>query len=170
MGARVLEVACGTGRNFTYIERRMGPAGHLVGFDYSQEMLQAARDLCRRRGWSNVELVQGDAAALEVGDEPFDAVVSVLGISAVPDYRAALRRCHQVLRPQGTLSICDAQLFPGALRVLNPLVRAIYTRGAAWHPDRDLPGDIRDIFGNVSITTFNRGSFFVATAQKTASP
>ena len=129
--ARVLEVACGTGRNFPYIEDRIGPGGQLVGFDYSHEMLAAARDFGMRRGWSNIEFVQGDAAVLDVGSQPFDAVVSVLGISAVPDHLAALRRCRDILRSGGVLAVCDARLFSGALAVFNPLVRAIYGRGAA---------------------------------------
>jgi demethylmenaquinone methyltransferase/2-methoxy-6-polyprenyl-1,4-benzoquinol methylase len=169
-GARVLEVACGTGRNFRYIEDRIGLGGRLVGFDYSDEMLSAAGDLSRRHGWSNVELVQGDAAVLDIGDEPFDAVVSVLGISAVPDYTAALERCRAVLRPGGVLSVCDAQLFSGAMRVLNPIVRAAYTRGAAWNPDRDIPEDMQRIFGNVSVETFNLGTFFVATSTREPVP
>lgn len=168
-GARVLEVACGTGRNFRYIENRIRHRGRLVGFDYSREMLAAAREICRRRGWSNVDLVQGDAAVLDVGEEPFDAVLSVLGLSAVPDYVAALERCRAVLRPGGTLSVCDAQLFPGRLRMLNPLVRAAYTRGAAWNPDRDIPGQMRRIFGNVLVETFNLGTFFVATSTRAPS-
>ena len=165
-GGRVLVVACGTGRTFRHIQRRIGPEGRLVGFDYSKEMLEAAGELCRRRGWSNVELVQGDAALLDVGDEPFDAAISVLGISAIPDHVAALERCREVLRPGGVLSVCDARFFSGALRLLNPLVRAVYVSGAAWAPDRDIPEDMRRVFGDVRVETWNLGTFFVATSRK----
>ena len=165
-GARVLEVACGTGRNFRTIEDLIGAEGHLVGFDYSREMLSAARGLAERRGWSNVEFVQGDAAVLDVGDEPFDAAVSVLGISAIPDYLSALQRCHDVLRPGGVLSVCDARLFTGGLSFLNPIVRPLYERLAAWRPDRELSRDMRRIFGNVSVEAFNAGTFFVGTSKK----
>lgn len=167
-GARVLEVACGTGRNFQYIEERIGPEGRLVGFDLSPEMLSSARDLSRRSGWSNVELVQGDAAVLDVGPEPFDAVLSILGISVVPDFVAALERCHALLHPGGILSICDALLFDGALRVLNPAVRALYEPSTGWRPERNVPDAMRSIFGNVSVETFNLGTFFVATSVKSA--
>jgi len=165
-GDRVLEVACGTGRNFRYVEQRIGPKGRLVGLDYSDEMLAAARDLSRQRGWSNVKLVQGDAAILDVGDEAFDAVVSVLGMSAIPDYVAAIERCRDVLRPGGVLSICDARPFTGALRIINPLVRAVYTSSAAWDPNRDMPAQMHRVFGNVSVTSLNLGTFFFAASQK----
>lgn len=165
-GDRVLEVACGTGRNFSYLVEAIGPRGQLVGFDYSQEMLDAAGHLCRRRGWQNVSLVKGDAAELDIGDGGFDAVLSVLGISAIPDYQGALERCKEVLRPGGVLSVCDGRLFAGRLRVLNPLVRTIYRRWAAWDPSKDILATMREVFGNVTVEDLNRGTLFIATSIK----
>ena len=40
---RVLDYACGAGANFPYIMEKMGPTGHLVATDYSQEMLDSAK-------------------------------------------------------------------------------------------------------------------------------
>ncbi|MBZ0270899.1 class I SAM-dependent methyltransferase [bacterium] len=169
-GARVLEVGCGSGRNFPYIEELIGPTGRLVGFDYTEAMLDAARALVARRGWENVELVQGDAAVLDLGDEPFDGVLSALAMSVMPDLAAVLRRCRDVLRPGGTLAVCDASLFSGALRIFNPLVRAVYVRLTAWNPDRDIPAAMRSVFGNVSVERFNAGTFIIATSTKDADP
>ncbi|MGM0578854.1 MAG: methyltransferase domain-containing protein [Myxococcota bacterium] len=163
-GDRVLEVGCGTGRNFPHVEEQIGPGGSLVGFDYSPEMLASARDLADRRGWDNVRLVQGDAARLEV-DGPFDAVLAVLSLSAVPDHLAALERIREVLRAGGTLSVCDARPFPSAPSWLNRLVRAVYEPGAGWNPDRDLVADVRAVFGHATVRTFNLGSFVLLTAE-----
>jgi ubiquinone/menaquinone biosynthesis C-methylase UbiE len=165
-GARVLEVAAGTGRNFSYIEDVIGPEGTLVALDYSGEMLDAAKALAARRGWHNIEFVQGDASRLEVGAAPFDAVLCVLGFSAMPGHLVALRRCRDVLRARGVLSVCDARPFSGLLSMLNPLLRAIYVPTTGWHPDRDVARDMEQVFGNVATETFNAGTFFVAWAQK----
>jgi phosphatidylethanolamine/phosphatidyl-N-methylethanolamine N-methyltransferase len=165
-GDTVLEVGCGTGRNFRRLQRAIGAEGRLVGFDYSGEMLAAAGRLCRRRGWRNMTLVQGDAADLDLGEGGFDGVLAVLAISAIPGYRQALERCRELLRPGGVLSVCDARLFPGRLSFLNPLVRALYTWGAAWDPSKDLPAAIEEVFGNVEVEDFNLGSFFIAAAVK----
>lgn len=167
-GARVLEVACGSGRNFPYLEAILGPSGTLVGFDFSREMLAAARGLAVRRGWHNIELVQGDAAVLAVPGGPFDGVVSVLGMSAIPDHVRALERCREVLRPGGVLSVCDARPLRGALRPFNPLVGAVYRRWAAWNPDRDLADDARRVFGNVAVESFKGGAFFIIRSRKEA--
>lgn len=165
-GARVLEVCCGTGRNFEPVEDRIGPSGRLVGFDYSPEMLGAAGDLAKRRGYENVELVQGDAAVLDVGDARFDAVFSVLGLSAVPDAARAIERCREVLREGGVLSVCDARLPGGPASVGAPLLRAVYGRLAAWNPDQDLVAHLRRTFGEVHVETMNLGTFFIATATR----
>ena len=51
-GDRVLEIGCGTGRNFPYLREAVGPGGRVYGVDLSAGMLARARALCRRRRWS----------------------------------------------------------------------------------------------------------------------
>ncbi len=165
-GDRVLEVACGSGRNFPYIIEAVAKDGTIIGFDYSQDMLNAAKQLCKRNSWNNIMLVQGDAAQLNITEKNFDGVVSVLGISAVPGWEKALDRCYDVLRPGGRLVVCDACLFTGFLKVFNPLVRLIYSKFAAWDPSKNIPGKMKEIFLNVKVETFNLGTFFIAIAVK----
>lgn len=130
-------------------------------------MLRAAEQLCQRRGWRNVTLLQGDAAELDVGEGGFDGVLAVLAMSAIPGHRQALERSRGLLRPGGVLSVCDARLFAGRLAPLNPLLEAAYTRWAAWDPAKDLPADMRETFGNVlEIENLNLGTFFIATSVK----
>ncbi len=164
-GDGILEVACGNGRNSPYVLAVIGERGTLVGLDYSPEMLAAARRLSERRGWKNVRLVEGDAALLQVG-EGFDGVFSVLGISAIPAWERALVRCQEVLRRGGVLVVCDARPFRGPLRFLNPLIKAVYSRFAAWDPEKDISGKMREIFGNVRVETHNLGTFFIAKSVK----
>lgn len=167
-GDKVLEVACGSGRNFSYLTEAVGKNGRVVGFDYSQEMLDAAKRLCRKNKFENVKLVQGDAAELEIDFENFDGVLSVLGISAVPEWEKALKRSYEVLCQGGRLVVCDACLFSGFLRVLNPLVRFVYSKFAAWDPSKNIPEKMKEIFGNVEVDKFNFGTFFIAVAVKCA--
>jgi len=42
-GQTVLDIACGTGRNFPLILEKIGPTGRLVGVDYTDAMLARAR-------------------------------------------------------------------------------------------------------------------------------
>lgn len=166
LGDKALEVACGSGRNFSFIIEAIGKEGGLLGFDYSQEMLDAAEKLCRQKNWNNVKLIQGDAAELKIREKDFDGIISVLGVSAVPGWERALQRCYDVLKPGGVLVACDARLFEGGLRFLNPLVKLVYSRLAAWDPSKNIPEKIKAIFGNLEIENLNFGTFFIAKAIK----
>lgn len=164
-GDRVLELGCGTGRNLDALVRRVGTEGYVLGVDMSEDMLAAARILVRRRAWQNVELLRADATTLDVDPGTWDAVVGVLAMSVVPDHLAVLRLCRALLRPGGTMVICDARPFRGRLGALNPLVRALYVDSTRWHPERDLVAALREVFGEVEVHTFNRGTFIVARAS-----
>src|ERR1700754_3872457 len=56
-GEVILDVGCGSGRNFDQIQRRIGPNGRLIGIEPSPEMLAQARALVERRGWKKVDLI-----------------------------------------------------------------------------------------------------------------
>ncbi len=165
-GNAVLEVACGSGRNFSYLVEAVGKEGSIVGFDYSQEMLSAAKHVCKKKKWENIALIQGDAAQLEIGKNNFDGIVSVLGISAVPGWEKALTRCYDLLCPGGKLVVCDARLFSGHLKILNPLVKAVYAKFAAWDPAKNIPEKMDEIFGNIELEYLNFGTFFIAASMK----
>mgnify|MGYP001593854459 FL=1 len=165
-GNKALEVACGSGRNFPYLVEAVGKEGLILGFDYSQEMLDAAKQVCEQNDWNNIKLVQGDAAQLKIAENNFDGVVSVLGISAIPDWEKALDRCHDILRPGGKLVVCDARLFTGFLKIINPMVRQIYSKLAAWDPSKNIPEKMKEIFGNVEVENLNLGTFFIAVSVK----
>ncbi len=166
MGGKAIEVACGTGRNFRYLMESLGDKGKLIGFDYTQAMLDAAKELCKEKQWKNIELIQGDAAELRVTDFNFDGILSVLGISAIPNWERALRRCKDLLRVGGIISICDAQLFGGGQSIFNPIVKIVYSNLAAWDPSKNIPSKLKEIFGNISIETYNYGTIFIATSIK----
>ena len=165
-GDKVLDVACGTGRNFPYLVDKVGPEGKVVGFDYTREMLDAAERLCNKKGWRNVKLVQGDATELDVRETNFDGAMSVLGISAIPGYERALGRVKDVLRPGGVLSVLDARLFSGPLSILNPIVKQVYGSWAVWDYSKDIPEKMNEIFGNVQVGSFNFGTMYIAVSMK----
>lgn len=165
-GGRVIEVACGNGRNFPYIIGSIGAEGTLLGFDYSQEMISSAEKFCMKKKWRNVKLMQGDAAQLHIGGKKFDGVLSILGISAIPSWEAALQRCHAILKVGGKLCVCDARPFRGILKFFNPLIKIIYSKFAAWDPSKNIPEKMKEIFGNVEVEDFNAGTMFIAVSTK----
>jgi ubiquinone/menaquinone biosynthesis C-methylase UbiE len=106
-GMRVLDFACGAGANFPFIMDKIGPTGQLVATDYSQPMLDAARQqFIVGKGWRNIELVQADAAEMSF-DEPFDVVLCTMGLAVIPRWQDALQRGWELVRPGGVLGIGD---------------------------------------------------------------
>lgn len=105
-GASVLDVGCGTGLNISYIEDAVGAEGDITAFDFSPEMLAVAERRCRRKGWRNVTLVEGDAAALDLGRQ-FDAVLFSFSIAMIPDWERSLERAATHLKPGGRMVLWD---------------------------------------------------------------
>ncbi|GAA1076753.1 class I SAM-dependent methyltransferase [Nocardiopsis composta] len=117
----VLEVAVGTGRCLPFY-----PGGvRLCGLDLSPGMLARARRRARAAPFP-VVLVEGNAERLPFRGAAFDTVVCVLGLSGIPDDRAALREMHRVLRPGGRLLLLG-HIASGAaaVRLLQRAVQAL---------------------------------------------
>src|SRR5690606_28671557 len=80
-GDRVLEVGVGTGINLG-----LYPKGcEVTGIDFSEQMLEKARERVARKQIRNARLLQMDAADLKFADSSFDIVYAPYVISVVPD-------------------------------------------------------------------------------------
>ena len=101
-GDRVLEVGCGTGRNFPLLCDAVGPSGRVYGVDLSAGMLSKIELLRARHGWTNVHLTQGDAADYKA-PEPLDGVLFGLSLNTMPHHLDVLRRAWAQLKPGARL-------------------------------------------------------------------
>lgn len=147
-GDRVLEVGCGSGRNFPGIEQRIGPGGTLVGVDLSRGMLARAERLVRRRGWGNVELVCGDAERA-LPTDPVHAVLFCFSYSTMRERARILAAAWDRLAPGGRLVITDARLRPGwPRRVLGRLSVWMSERSLLGRPDTDPERDLARLAGS----------------------
>jgi ubiquinone/menaquinone biosynthesis C-methylase UbiE len=90
-GDRVVDIACGTGLNFPLIEQVIGPDGRIVGVDLTDAMLAQAQRRIDTNGWSNISLVQADAAEFAFPTE-VDAILSTYALSQVPECADVIAR------------------------------------------------------------------------------
>jgi ubiquinone/menaquinone biosynthesis C-methylase UbiE len=98
-GARVLDVATGTGLVALAAAHIVGPTGRVVGVDFSAQMLEEANQKLSQTDLQNVQFVQGDAENLEFPDSSFDAVLCASSLFFVPDMARAAREFQRVLKP-----------------------------------------------------------------------
>jgi demethylmenaquinone methyltransferase/2-methoxy-6-polyprenyl-1,4-benzoquinol methylase len=105
-GADALDVCCGTGDLALALRRRIGPDGRVVGCDFSEPMLDLARQKSGEEGLA-VEFGWADALDLPYGDKSFDAVTVGFGARNLADLEKGLAEMARVLRPGGRLAILE---------------------------------------------------------------
>jgi demethylmenaquinone methyltransferase/2-methoxy-6-polyprenyl-1,4-benzoquinol methylase len=137
-GGTVPEVGCGSGVNFPFLVRAVGPAGQVVGVDLSPDLIAAASARVRRRGWPRVRLIELAAESLRL-DEKFDALL-LFAMHDVFTSPAGLDRCLAHVRPGGRVVAVGPVLAAGRPgRVLNPVLGAVFRRFAVSSLDRYQP-------------------------------
>jgi demethylmenaquinone methyltransferase/2-methoxy-6-polyprenyl-1,4-benzoquinol methylase len=113
-GNQVLDVCTGTGDLVTTLLKHVGPAGRVVGVDFSEEMLTVARN--RFSPLPQAEFVQGDALNLPFDDNRFDGAIVSFGLRNVVDIPRAVQEMARVVRPGGwvvNLDTCPKPKMPG---------------------------------------------------------
>jgi SAM-dependent methyltransferase len=125
-GARVLDVACGTGPFTRDFARAVGADGLVVGIDVSETMLtRAVRDTRDSGLEDRVAYVRGDASKLAFRDQSFDAVCCFAAIHLFADPLRALDRMTAVLDDGGRIAIfTSARGRTGPMRTFEALIQA----------------------------------------------
>jgi S-adenosylmethionine-diacylgycerolhomoserine-N-methlytransferase len=128
-GMRVLEVACGTGRNMAKV-RKSWPGVRLFGLDISEEMLKNAR----RALGEDAVLAAGDACAFDakalLGEDGFDRIILSYSLSMIPDWEGALDHAAAQLAPGGELHVVD---FGDLSGLPGPLEKGLHAWLAKFH-------------------------------------
>jgi arsenite methyltransferase len=107
VSAVVLDIGCGAGTDLLLAGRRIGPQGRAIGVDMTAAMRDRAMAGADAAGLTNIEVHDGDAARLPVGDATVDIVISNGVLNLVPDKPAAVREIARVLKPGGRAQIAD---------------------------------------------------------------
>jgi len=102
-GARALDVATGTGDLALELATRVGPAGEVVGVDFSEKMLE----LARAKAGSRVRFESGNALALDYPDDQFDAATVGFGARNFSDLERGLAEMTRVVRPGGRVVVLE---------------------------------------------------------------
>jgi len=102
-GARVLDLACGTGNVSIPLARR---GAVVTGLDIAPNLLEEARERAAREGLP-IRFDEGFAEMLPYPDGSFDVLVSMFGIMFSPLPDAVASEMARVLRPGGLLALAN---------------------------------------------------------------
>jgi demethylmenaquinone methyltransferase/2-methoxy-6-polyprenyl-1,4-benzoquinol methylase len=125
-GDAAIDVATGTGKVAADLQRQVGPAGRALGVDISPGMIEVARRRFESR--PGLEFVVGDALALPVPDDTFDAATIAFGMRNLPDYGRGFAELARAVKPGGRV-LC--------LEIARP--RSRLARVLRWWFDRVVP-------------------------------
>jgi demethylmenaquinone methyltransferase/2-methoxy-6-polyprenyl-1,4-benzoquinol methylase len=106
-GDSALDVCCGTGDLALALADRVAPGGSVVGCDFSEPMLDLAREKAAARGVAGARFEWADALALPYDAGRFDAVTVGFGVRNLADLDRGLREMARVLRPGGRLVVLE---------------------------------------------------------------
>lgn len=107
-GAKVLDIAGGTGDLAAKFAQRVGPEGEVVLADINESMLRVGRDKLIDRGLGHrVKYVQANAECLPFPDNHFDVITIAFGLRNVTDKDAALASMQRILKPGGKLLVLE---------------------------------------------------------------
>lgn len=104
LGARALEIGCGTG----WVTRTLAKwpsVAHAFGIDPSPVFIERARQLAA--DIPNIAFEEADGRSLTLASESFDAVVIHTTMSHVPQPERLVEQAFRVLRPGGWFAVFD---------------------------------------------------------------
>jgi ubiquinone/menaquinone biosynthesis C-methylase UbiE len=166
-GDTVIDVACGTGLNFRLLEEVIGPGGRIVGVDLTDAMLAQAQDRIKANGWSNISLVQADAADFGFPAE-VDAILSTYALSQVPECAEVITHGAAALSAGGRWVVLDLKVpghTPGWLAQLGTAMVRPFAAIDEWimrRPWEAIRAAMKEDLADLSWTELFFGTAFLA--------
>ena len=106
-GDAALDVCCGTGDLAFELAKRVRREGRVIGSDFSERMLDLAREKATERNVPQVRFEWADALDLPYDDESFDAVTVGFGVRNLADLELGIAEMTRVLKPGGRCVILE---------------------------------------------------------------
>ncbi len=124
-GDTVVDLGSGAGNDCFIARAEVGESGRVIGIDFSPEMILKARKNALKRGYTNVEFLEGDIEEMPLHDNTADVIVSNCVLNLLPQKNIIFKEIYRVLKPGGHFCISDV--------VLNGIFPKEFTDNAAMY-------------------------------------
>lgn len=101
-GEHILDIGCGSGTSTFPLAEQVGPGGHVLGVDISEQLVEIAR--ASVPAGAPVEFRCADAATAPLPAGSFDLLFSRFGVMFFDDPVAAFTHMRRALKPGGRLA------------------------------------------------------------------
>src|SRR3984893_17955429 len=134
-GEHVLDIGCGSGTPVLELATRVGPGGHVLGADISNQSVARARQRIADAGSRHAEVIVADVSCHAFAPNTFDLVFSRFGVMFFSDPPAAFANVRRAMKPGGRVALAvfraaSEGLWPhGPLEAVRHLLPPIPTPG-----------------------------------------
>jgi SAM-dependent methyltransferase len=109
-GDTVLDLGSGAGFDCFLAVKKVGDSGKVIGVDFSEEMIQRAKQNAKKMNYKNVEFRLGDIEDLPVENSSVDVIISNCVINLAPDKAKVFSESYRALKDGGKMFVSDIVL------------------------------------------------------------
>lgn len=117
-GDTVIDLGSGAGIDVILSAQIVGPEGHVIGIDMTDDMIEKARANIAEAGLTNAEIRKGIIEDMPVESDSVDWMVSNCVINLSPEKPKVFAEAYRVLKPGGQFLVSDIVVgdIPDAIR------------------------------------------------------
>jgi ubiquinone/menaquinone biosynthesis C-methylase UbiE len=165
-GSKVIDVGCGTGASFSYLESVVGGGGLILGIEPSVSMINVARDRVRSAGWKNIVLCENTVEEIVV-NEQYDGAL-LFAMHDVFNSIEGLKKIHSLLKDEAFIACVGPKMQKkGFTKIVNPMLTMLFKRMAISQDNKDKPWRlVESVFTTEKIVEEKHGLIFIYIGRK----